>query len=406
VAGAGWVAFSSDEGLGDMELAASGQVSILRGSETIAVEDTVSLQPLDLVQTGAKSSARFNLEGDRSIEIGPGSQARVLTVAAVEVAGGSVLAHAGDRIRLIAGEVAATNPQGIESEFRIDRTSSVRTGVYSGNVTLTVPGEPALNIPALHEAAIPVAAPDLPSQPAPYSLDPKDSWDMAELPSVVSLDDDLTNLRNGIADQFGDSRPGLAYFREVAGRDVTFMKPYLKHRPGDVLVGLTVARNVPKMQLDDAFRKGFDLFDRGARWSIAAAIMEAKPALILNSLDSLIDRSGLGGVGGSDPLSEFGDTGGTSGPTGGDVTGTDDGDNPNDGDDETPPPDDDPTTPPPGKDPPKDDDDPKPPPNPPEECSSDIECAIQDVEPPVDNPLEGDVGKGLDIDDKSLTGGS
>lgn len=391
VAGAGWIAFSDGAGLGAMEIEATGKVTILRGTERITVERQQGLEPLDVIETAKGATAHFKLEGSRSFDLAERSTARILSPSAVEPLAGDILAETSDPVKLIFGEMTATTSG---ATFRVDRTSSARTGVYSGTVHLTSPGQPDLDIQRLHELDVPLAAPDL-SSAAPYRLDVKDVWDIKHLESVVALDKDLTQLAKGLSAQFAQARPPLSYYADVAGQPVGFMKPYMNNRPGDLIVGMTVADAAPG-PLKTAVGNAFTLFKQGARWSVTAAIMKANIRDLREGLNVLIARSGLSGDGAGASLNSIGGPGssnGTNGTQGGDgegpggsVPGTGPG-----GNETTPPPGSDPTNPP-GTDPTNPPEEPEPEPtNPPEECTSDIECAVNDVEeldPPVENPLE------------------
>lgn len=393
VAGAGWIAFSSDSILGDMEVRAIGDVTVLRDGEALAVDEMLELRPHDLITTGQGSSALFNLEGARSVELAQHSSARVLAASSVAVESGRSLIESSDRTKVMIGDVEVVAPAA-DTVFRLDRTSVVRAGVYEGVVTVGAPGENTLRVPRLYETSVPLAAPDVLSRPAPYSLNPTDHWDETHLPSVVALQEQLSQTAKGLAPQFGKKTLPLSYFSAIAGTDVRFMQPYLKgHRTTDLLVGLTVAKGTPSMKLAPAFRETLGLFDRGAQWGVAAAIMQAKPKTLLAGLNNLLEKSGLGSGKGNQAamLALAGSTragaAGANGVPSSVTTGT----GPEGGPSITPTidPTTDPTTPPP-TDSPTDE-----PTNPPTECTNEIECAVNDFEPPVDNPLEDDLGEKL-----------
>jgi hypothetical protein len=405
VAAAGWIALSRGGGLGEMELSATGGgVTIVRDGEVIQVDGNADLEPLDLIRTNASGSASFNLVGSRAVDIGSSSQAIVLNGSGIRLEAGRVLARsAAEDVRVLIGEIEATANR---SHFRVDRTSSARIGVYEGNVAVSAPGEPTLEFGYLFQASVPLAAPDLPTQASPYSISAKDSWDSKYLNDVLELDRELTLIGNGIASQFGRERPPLSYFSGVADTKVRFMRAHLDHRPADLLVGLTIARSLPG-SVGAAFEDAIDLYDRGARWGVAASILGAKPRPLLANLNNLVSRSGLAGGQGADSLARSIGSGGANGSADGSrAFGNDDGSNDGGGGSDGPGGGGDPTDPtdnPPGgggggKDP----DDPEDPENPPKECTNDVECTIQDIEPPVDNPLDNDLDiVGGTVDDSS-----
>lgn len=390
IAGAGWVAFSGTDVLGEMELSAVQDVTVLRGGEVMSVDKTFELEPLDVISTGGgRSSAKFNLAGARRFELPANSAAQVVSPSAIGLQEGKVLANTSASTRVLVGDIEVTAPNS-DALFRLDRMSSVRTGVYQGSVDISSPGEGSLHIPRYFQASVAVLAPNVPSKAAPYSLSERDPWDEDHLGKILDLNRDLTLTGRGLAGEFS-GKPSLAYFSEVANTDAGFMKPYLKHRPADLLIGLTVAKGIKSMRLAPAFRKTLDLFERGASWGIAAAIMRAKPKTLLASLGNLIAKSGLAG-GKSGAAAALALSTGATGP------GTSEG-IPGPTTDPTTPPNDDPTEGPgPGPSP-----SPSPSPsptatNPPPECDTDAECLIEDIEPPIDNPFDDDL-------DKQLSGG-
>lgn len=402
-AGAGLLALSGDSGLGEMELSAggTGDVTVFRAGETISVDGNFSLETGDLVVTGVAATAEFNLVGDRTLDLAGETSVRIMGASAVAIEGGNALATTSDETTVTVGDVEIAAPAS-DAVFRMDRASSLRTGVYDGKVEVSVPAQGSLQLRELFEVSMPTVAPNIPARPDPYGLNAEDAWDTELLPEVVELDKELTATANGLATQF-DRRPPLSYFQTVAGSQVKFMKPFLKQRPADLLVGLTVAEGARSDNLAGAFRRTLDLvFERGARWGVAAAIMDADPKRLLTGLNALIEKSGV--TGGNSPAADAfaqttdsgltdadGTNGSTDGPGGTAVT------DPNDDDGNEPIVQ--PTVKPTSSPAPSPSPTPTPtvtPTDPPEECGTDVECVVKDVDPPVDNPLDDDVGKELD----------
>jgi hypothetical protein len=399
VAAAGWIALSHNDALGEMELSASaGGVTIVRDGEVIEVDGNVDIEPGDLIRTNSTGAATFNLVGTKAIEMGRLTEALVLNGSSVSLARGQILARSkADEVRVVIGEIEATANR---SHFRVDRSSTARIGVYEGTVSVSAPGEPRLGFGYLFQASIPLAAPEIPTQASPYRISAQDTWDGKYLNEVLELDRELKLIADGIANQFGPERPPLSYFSSVADRPVPFMRAHLNHRPANLLVALTIAHSAPG-SMSAAFRDAIDLYEQGARWGVAAAILGAKPRPLLANINELVARSGLAGGQGAGSLARSIGTG--SGPNGSQggrngAFGPGDGsDDPSDGPGGPGDPND-PTNDPPGgggndpKDPGEK------PPEPPEECTNDIECTIQDIEPPVDNPLDDDVSIGSTTD--------
>jgi hypothetical protein len=286
LAGAAFLALGGSNALADMEIAReSGTVFVHRDGHVIKVEGRDSLQINDVITTGPRGFARLKLEGNRIVRMQPRSRTLIESKRAIEAEAGSVLAaprNASMTVRFDETSATASN-----ATFRVDKGfGSARAGSYTGRVTLDAPGQSQLTLPPLREAS--VAAGDLPGRPSPYRLDEKDPWDADLLANVVELEDELQLIASGFSRQVGSDRPDLAYFRTLAGRDVGFMRRYLKRRPVDLLIGFTVADNDTRHPLPDSFETAFDYYDDGATWGITAAIMKVRARPVVAQLEDVI----------------------------------------------------------------------------------------------------------------------
>ncbi|MEA2476146.1 MAG: hypothetical protein QOC87_345, partial [Actinomycetota bacterium] len=213
---------------------------------------------------------------------------------------GSVLADASEPMQLTFSGIEA---DASHAQVRIDQgSSSSRAASYSGDVRLSSPGQPRITVPRLFQVAS--AASALRSA-QPYRLNDNDPWDATYLKDVVSLDQDLTPLITGLQRQLGRSRPNLAYFQALAGsRDVSAVTPYLHRKTSDLLTAFEIALRVKKGSFKTALKRAFHLFDSGARWAVAAAIMNVKFDTLLASLQDVV--LGTGAVaGGSGKAAAF-----------------------------------------------------------------------------------------------------
>ncbi|MDQ4024371.1 MAG: hypothetical protein M3217_02605 [Actinomycetota bacterium] len=277
--------FSDDSELAEMTVQRhDGRVVILRAGETIEVEDETSLKPRDVVQTQSSGEALVRLEGDRLLTLAANSAIRIRDARSVESQTGSVLADAGDAIEVQFSSFTASSSSGT---IRIDRgVSATRVASYRGSVTVGAPGEERLQIRSLFEAV--PSANAVPSAPAPYDLDSGDPWDRRYLEDVVELQEELDQLTGGLRAQIGRQRPGLGYFSTLAGgKDVGFMRPYLKRSPVDLLVGFTIASNDSRRPLAASLREAFSLYGRGAEWAVAAAIMDVELNGVVADLEDI-----------------------------------------------------------------------------------------------------------------------
>lgn len=322
--GAGCAPFGEREPLSEMELQrVSGEVVVLRGDDRIFVDDVISLEERDVIETHDDSEAKLRLQGTRLAAMAEHGELEVIGVDSLDARSGSVLIKAEERTRLSFDQVAASTSDGI---FRIDQgIATARAGVYRGEMALTSPGEPRLTVDELFEA--PVTANDLPADARPYHLDITDPWDARWLADVVSLEQDLERLAKGLGNQVGKKKPGLAFFRALADvRDVGFIRPYLSESSEDLLVGFTVADNAPS-SLAPAFRRAFALFEESGTWGVVAAIMDVRGGAVLADLERIIVGTGLvaGGSGGKPAFTiaaaESAESGGFPPPGGGSGSG-------------------------------------------------------------------------------------
>lgn len=368
--------FSEDSSLSPMTLqrdSGSGRIEVTRGDEVIPVSDEIAIEPLDVIVTSKNAEAKLRLEGKRVVEIAPQSQVKIMGESSVDSLRGRLLVNAGDQTTVSFGGVEAASADAV---FRIDRGYAfTRSGVYDGEVQLTAPGRPRLTVGSLFQTS--VAAGTL-QAPVPYQLDPKSEWDQVHLRDVLDLDEEISDLSSGLAKQIGRVRPDVDYFRGLAGGNrVGFVRAYLNRRADDLLVGFTIAQNTPEFSLGRGFKRAFSLFDEGARWSIVAAILEARFGSLVSDLAEAIVDTGIVAASGSGGEADFtlassaagepGTTGTPSGSTEGSGGGEGGGDN---------------------------DPEPKPKPSPTDDCESYAECQLQDLLPSP-SPSPTDLTDGL-----------
>ena len=292
--------FSGGDELGDMMVRAiAGQVEIHRGNEVIEVDGDESLEPQDVVVTRRGGLARVNLENDRAVMLQRGSRVRIRSVSTVEGQKGSLLAIAKSSSMNVSFDgVRSTLSDAI---FRLDRGfGSSRAASYAGTVDLEAPGQSPLSLNALFE--VNVASGDLPDMTRPYALDEHDAWDADYLEAVVDLTQELDLLAEGFSRQLGGSRPGVGYFSSLVGRsDLGFMRSYLSRSPAELLVAFSIATNDAHRPLHDSFKKAFSLRDQGARWGVAATILDVRTNPLVAQLERLIIGTGVAVADGGGP---------------------------------------------------------------------------------------------------------
>lgn len=363
--GVAWWRFSDASELAEMTVKRrAGVVTVLRGGESIAVEDATSLKPRDVVQTASSGEAVVRLEGGRLLTLSTDSKIRVRDARSVESLGGSVLVDSSDAVAVAFGGARATTPA---ATFRIDSVvSAARVGVYDGRVTVSAPGQERRVLGSLFEAAGSFNA--VPPRPVPYDFDTADPWDRLHLENVIALQEELDQLSLGLQAQIQRERPGLDFFAALEKRaDLSFLKPYLKRDPINLLVAFTVARH-DDGRLAQSFRRAFSLYDRGAEWAVAAAIMDVKIETVLSDLEDIANVAVVAGSGGADSFTAaaaaFADSGRVP-DSAGDLPAP------------TAPPGG--ATAPPGRTAPPPTQPPTEKPDPPQECQNFAECTAEDV---------------------------
>jgi len=333
--------FGGEEPLAEMSLRnEDGIVRIQRGDDVIPVGDKdVPVEPGDIIETRGFGIASLRLEGDRQAWISGATVekalTRVVSSSSLEGRTGTILAHAGDDMKVRFGAVVAAAS---DASFRIDqKAGGARAASLGGTVRLSAPGEPTMQVDRLFE--VPASAGDLRAD-RPYQLNVDDPFDKRELARVVDLHLRLEQRIAGFANQLAGQKPDLAYFRALGdGTRVDAIKPYLKRRTIDLLTAFTIATNTSQYSFRRAIQKAFEHHDAGGSWAVVAEILGSKPALLLADLSDIIVATGAV-AGGSGEDAQFtvaaakaADDGTTIAPSGNDGDGNDGSGNDGDGND-------------------------------------------------------------------------
>ncbi|MGH2757893.1 MAG: hypothetical protein ACRDI3_08905 [Actinomycetota bacterium] len=284
----------SDEPLAEMSVRnEDGSVRIHRENRVIEVRDKdVPVEPGDIIETRKFGVASLRLEDDRQVWISGATleraETRVVSTSSLEGRTGTILAHAGDAMKVRFGSVVASAD---EASFRIDqKAGGARAASLQGTVRLTAPGEPTMQVDRLFE--VPVSAGDLRAD-RPYQLNVDDPFDKRELARVVDLQTQLQQLSAGFASQLGRQKPDLPYFRALGDRTrVDPIKPYLKRRTIDLLTAFTIATNTKEYSFGEAIEEAFRHHDAGGSWAVVAEILRSKPSLLLADLSDIIVATG------------------------------------------------------------------------------------------------------------------
>jgi hypothetical protein len=294
VAGTACWPFDGEEPLAEMSVRnEAGLVQIRRGDDVIKVgESDKTVEPGDIIETRKFGRANLRLEGDRQVWISGATidlaQARVVSPTSLEGRTGTVLAHAGDHMKVSFGAVVASAD---DASFRIDqRAGGARAASLDGTLRLAAPGEPTMQVDRLFE--VPASAGDLRGE-RPYQLNVDDPFDKKELARVVDLEIELQQLSLGFSNQLSGQKPDLAYFRALGdGTRVDPIKPFLKRPTVDLLTAFTIATNTTAHSFGEAIDRAFQHHDEGGSWSVVAEILRSKPALLIADLSDIFVATG------------------------------------------------------------------------------------------------------------------
>jgi hypothetical protein len=296
LAGAGVYAFLQDrDELGEMRLQLiAGDVRVERDGEALALEDEVALEAGDAIRTGSDGEARLRLAGGRRAWVAPQTRTVIVDTASLAVDGGHLLVTAEEAMQVSFDGVEATASK---ATFRVDQgAGAARAASYEGEVRISSPGQPRLEVPSLFEAQ--VLAGRLRTTVPPLQVR-EDDWDLQLMLPILDLDRTLTDRGEALQSQLRSERPGLDYFGGLVGKRVSFMRPLLKRPVKDLIIGFAIASNSTEAGLKRSVRRTFELRDQGGRWGVVAAIQRAKPKALMAELGNLIVATGV--VGGGAP---------------------------------------------------------------------------------------------------------
>lgn len=276
-----------------------GDVVLIRDGETLPIEGETELRPGDRVRSiDAGSAAQLRLAGARHAFVTGKSALLIEDETTLSVASGSVKATArdGDAMILSLDDIDVT-PTTPDATFRLDRGFGfARTGVYSGSVRLSRPGERSLDVERLFEAS--TAGGELPLVTKPYRIDEGDDWDRQHLLEVIELDQNLSATAASLTNQLGRAKPTVGFFSGLAGKRVDFIRSFMKRPTDDLLIGFSVARHAGDLVLSKAFSRAFELRDQGGNWGVVATILEARERPLLAQLGDIVLATGIADGGG------------------------------------------------------------------------------------------------------------
>lgn len=272
------------------------------GAGVLAACNKATIQPGD---------ARLSFDGARVQVASPGQPLRTV--------GTSTRLGTGDRVKVIGGEARLVLADGAElllrdgSEVVVDRQPALRagevvatvddepltvqssgsrvavlsgvsrirtglaltTGVYSGAAQLTSAGR-SLRVPAYRQAAV-VAFGALPATPAPLEYRATDAWDRRYLGEAIEIGEELQRRSDGFSNQLRPNEghtPGFfsILLPELPANAFDRCTAALAggRRPGEVLVGTSLALRGRGSSFAARCGDAFAFRDAGATWGLVA----------------------------------------------------------------------------------------------------------------------------------------
>jgi hypothetical protein len=365
-----------------------GQVRLIEDGETSLLDEAATVDAGIQLQTGLDGRAQVQLPGGPSLELAPGASVQ-LDDGISEVARGNVLVRTnGTDITVRAGdaEIAAS-----DAVFRLEKDYSVLLAVYAGEASVMGTGFPAVT--ALRQMAV-LAGGEPSGSAKPLQVDPNDPWDTELLGPAIDLGLRLVGLEKGLTRQLPSNDQATAVSRALAGdfspRSIESAITSLNDAARAV-VAAVVANQISRLDGVSPIRalaEVVELYTASTQWQWIVVAAQWGLAQVAGALidDLGTQAASITRTVAPQPVSVTGggnETGLGQTPAPGD---TNEGTDPGPKDDKTTNTGSEPPEAPPAEDPADD--------QPAAGCSSDIECAIDDV---LDDYGPGNVGSALTL---------
>jgi hypothetical protein len=286
----GACARAPEAGSGQVLIPQGGDVQLQHDGEWRAVTETVNLSRGDRIRVGDLGRAVLELPGG-TLELRQGSTLRVGSIPELET--GSLLARATPGLAVGVGPVQV---RAEDSVYRVDRSLSVRVGVYRGAVSLPGSGWDGA-VTALRQVG--VVGDTVPRGPVALQVDPGDPWDDRLLGDAIDVGRRLQRFQGGVAFELPrrGGRDLVAAALPLDPRTVLrgLPKRASVNRLSEVLVASVVAATAaPAREIApaSAFRHVMGLRRIGASWIVVAAEWQLARSVLgtLIQVTSLLTR--------------------------------------------------------------------------------------------------------------------
>jgi hypothetical protein len=266
---------------GSATISAGGRTEKVTGAAAIGVGYHVTVDP--------NSLAVLHLSSGRTFELAEG-EASITGADRIQLVRGAAL---GDLTAKGQIETHGLTVSSASATFRVTSSATAGVGVFSGLVSMSVPGA-TLSVPALREAATVSGT----SMTAPRPLEilaGGDVWDHRYLSDAIDLDARLASFGGGLDAQLGNAT-GRDFFRLVIADPVALahVEPFLSRPRSDVLIGLVLAAATSRPDPPQAtFDQIMGLWLAGESWGLLAMEYHVPAQEVFAGLLAAIRKVGI-----------------------------------------------------------------------------------------------------------------
>jgi hypothetical protein len=266
---------------GSATISGGGRTQKVTGEAAIGVGYHVTVDP--------NSLAVLRLGSGRTFELTEG-EASITGVDRIQLAKGAALGDLTANGQIETGGLTVSSASGT---FRVTSGAMAGVGVFSGLVSMSVPGA-ALSVPAFREAATASGVPATAPRPLEI-LAGGDVWDHRYLGDAIDLDARLASFGGGLDAQLGNAT-GRDFFRLVIAdpMNLAHVEPYLSRPRSDVLVGLVLAAATSRPDPPQAtFDQIMGLWLAGESWGLLAMEYHVPAQQVFAGLLAAIRKVGI-----------------------------------------------------------------------------------------------------------------
>ena len=280
----------SGRSAGEASLAVDGEVQLTSASrQTVTREGGATVHRGDTVKV-VRGSAVLSFGDSRRIELRRGTSVKMDTVP-VLTAGDALMLADGSPFRVSAAGTTLSVTDGVT---RLSRGLGIEASAYRGAVEVSSAGR-RMTLASLRRATV-ASLGVLPLEVEPVRLRATDAWDRRYLGDAMELSDELQARSDGISAQLADARAGdVAFFTDVLpelARKSSFTTLLDgARRPGETLVGATIAADGDAASFAARWRRVFDFRDDGAAWGLVALDQHADRDRLSTTLDAALGRA-------------------------------------------------------------------------------------------------------------------